>query len=140
MDVNRRAELGESPRRASVVEMNVTEEDMLNVASRSANVPQSSNDISKGRLRAGIEQDKPVVRFQRRRRDDARAAELNSIEDMNFQKRGLSVISCRFAVKEAKKDAQSPAAREQQHRHSALSPGAFLADRLTNLCQFIGCR
>ena len=48
MDVNRGPKLGESPGRAGVIEMNMTEEDMPDVVSRSTNLPQCGNDIVKG--------------------------------------------------------------------------------------------
>jgi len=47
MDVNRRSKLGESPGRAGVIKMNVTEEDMPDVVSRSTNPPKRSYDIEK---------------------------------------------------------------------------------------------
>jgi hypothetical protein len=89
MNVNRGPKLGESPGRAGVVKMNMTEEDVPNVVSGSTNLPKRGDDIVKGRLRTGIEKDKAVVRFQRRRGDDARPAELNGVEDVNFQKKRL---------------------------------------------------
>jgi hypothetical protein len=47
MDVNRRSKLGESPGRASVIKMNMTEEDISDVVSRSTNLPKRSYDIDK---------------------------------------------------------------------------------------------
>jgi hypothetical protein len=78
--------------------MNMTEEDMPDVVSRSANLPKRSYDIIKGWLRPGIKQHDAVVCFQRGRGNDARPAELNGVEDVNFQRRvvisyQLSVIS-----------------------------------------------
>ena len=48
MDVNRRSKPGESPGRARVIKMNMTEEDMSDVVSRSTNLPKRSYDIIKG--------------------------------------------------------------------------------------------
>ena len=48
MHVNRGPKLGESPSRAGVIEMNMTEKDMPDVVSRSTNLPQRDNDIVKG--------------------------------------------------------------------------------------------
>jgi len=47
VDVNRRSKLGESPGRASVIKMNMTEEDISDVVSRSTNLPKRSYDIDK---------------------------------------------------------------------------------------------
>ena len=48
VDVNRRSKLGESPGRAGVIKMNMTEEDMPDVVRRSTNLPKRSYDIDKG--------------------------------------------------------------------------------------------
>ena len=48
VDVNRRSKLGESPGRAGVIKMNMTEEHMPDVVSRSTNLPKRSYDIIKG--------------------------------------------------------------------------------------------
>jgi len=47
MDVNRRSMLGESPSRAGVIKMNMTEEDMPGVVSRSTNLPKRGYDMTK---------------------------------------------------------------------------------------------
>ena len=47
MDVNRRSKLGESPGRASVIKMNMTDEDMPDVVRRSTNLPKRGYDIDK---------------------------------------------------------------------------------------------
>jgi hypothetical protein len=47
VDVNRRTKLGESPGRAGVIRMNMAEEDMSDVVSRSTNLPKRSYDIDK---------------------------------------------------------------------------------------------
>ena len=47
MDVNRRSKLGESPGRAGVIKMNMTEKDMPDVVSRSTNLPKRGYDIDK---------------------------------------------------------------------------------------------
>jgi hypothetical protein len=97
MDVNRGTKFGKSPGRAGVIEMNMAKEDMLNVVSRRTNLPERGDDIGKGRLRPGVEKDKTGVCFQRSRCDDARPAELISVEDVNFQRR--MVISYQLSVK-----------------------------------------
>ena len=86
MDVNRRSKLGESPGRAGVIKMNMTEEDVLNIVSGSTKLAKRGDDIVKGRFGTGIEKDKAIAGFQRRRGDDARPGELNGVEDVNFQK------------------------------------------------------
>jgi hypothetical protein len=48
MDVNRGTKLSESPGRAGVIEMNVTEEDVLNVVRRRTNLSKPGDDIVKG--------------------------------------------------------------------------------------------
>ena len=48
MDVNRGPKLGESPGRAGVIEMNMTEEDMPDVVSGSTNLLQPDYNIVKG--------------------------------------------------------------------------------------------
>jgi hypothetical protein len=48
MNVNRGPKLGESPGRAGVIEMNMTEEDVPNVVSGSTNLPKRGYDIVKG--------------------------------------------------------------------------------------------
>jgi len=48
MNVNRGPKLGETPGRAGVVKMNMTEEDVLNVVSGGADLPKRSDDIVKG--------------------------------------------------------------------------------------------
>jgi hypothetical protein len=87
MNINRGPKLGESPGRAGVVKMNMTEEDVPNVVSRRTKPPKRSYDIVKGRLRSGVEKDKALIRFQRGRCNDAQPADLNGVEGVNFQKR-----------------------------------------------------
>jgi hypothetical protein len=48
MNVNCGPKLGESPGRAGVVKMNMTEENVPNVVSRSTNLPKRGDDILKG--------------------------------------------------------------------------------------------
>jgi hypothetical protein len=48
MNVNRGPKLGETPGRAGMVKVNMTEEDVLNVVSGSADLPKRSDDIVKG--------------------------------------------------------------------------------------------
>ena len=48
MHVNRGPKLGESPSRAGVIEMNMTEEDVPNVVRGSTNLPKCGDDIVKG--------------------------------------------------------------------------------------------
>jgi hypothetical protein len=48
MNVNRGPKLGESPGRAGVVKMDMTEEDVLNVVSGCTERPKRSDDIVKG--------------------------------------------------------------------------------------------
>ena len=48
MDVNPGTQLGESPSRAGVIKMNMTEEDMPDVVSRSTNLSKRGYDIVKG--------------------------------------------------------------------------------------------
>ena len=48
MDIDRRSKLGKSPGRAGVIKVNMTEEDMLNIVSRSTKLAQRGDDIVKG--------------------------------------------------------------------------------------------
>jgi len=56
MDVDRRAQLGKARRRASMIEMNVTQKNMTHILRRITNPAQFRADIVESRFRAGIEQ------------------------------------------------------------------------------------
>src|SRR4029079_10752488 len=96
MNINRVTTLGEAPGRTRVVKMTMTEEDMLNIVSGSTKLAKRGYDIVKGRFGTGIEKDKAIAGFQRRRGDDARPGELNGVEDVNFQR--AVIISYRLTV------------------------------------------
>ena len=103
MNVNRGSKLGEAPSRTGVVKMDMTEEDVLNIVSGSTKLAKRGDDIVKGRFGTGIEKDKAIAGFQRRRGDDARPGELNGVEDVNFQRAvitsyRLTVISYQLSV------------------------------------------
>jgi hypothetical protein len=85
MDVNDRAKLGEAPRRASVIKMNVTKENVPNVRGVKASAAQRGGDVIKGRLWTGVEQHEAISSLKGRRRDNAADAELVGVKDVNHR-------------------------------------------------------
>src|SRR5436190_12581784 len=83
MNVDRRAELGEPPGGPGVIEMNVTQENVANVARFGAELAQFVSDRFKSRFRSGIEKGQALAGFEGRHRDDAAAAEMLRIQDVN---------------------------------------------------------
>jgi hypothetical protein len=83
MNVDRRAELGEAPGRSGVIEMDVTEKDVANVARREAESGKLVRDAGKRRFRAGIEKHRAIVRLEHGCRDDAAPAEMLGVENVD---------------------------------------------------------
>lgn len=73
MDVNVRAKLGESPGRPGVVEMDVAEKHMADMARRKTDGAQFGGDIGKCRFGTAIEKCQPFAGFDSGRRGDAGA-------------------------------------------------------------------
>jgi hypothetical protein len=72
-----------TPGGASVIEMNVAEKNMAHILGLEADLAESSHHIVEGGFRTGIEKGKAVIGFKRGRGDDAGAAELVSVDDMD---------------------------------------------------------
>ena len=83
MDIDRRAQFGETPRGAGVIEMNVAEKNVANVARRDAELRERGCDGVERRFRSGIEKHRAFVCLEQGRRDDATAAEMQSVENVN---------------------------------------------------------
>ena len=68
MDMNRRAQLGETPRRARMIEVDMAEKNVTHFVRREIRRPHRGREIFEGRVRAGIEEGDAVVRLERGRR------------------------------------------------------------------------
>src|SRR5688572_7576245 len=68
MDVDRRAELRETPGRAGVIEMNMAEENVPDVLKAEASLGKLRGDGLEGRFRSGVEKDQAILSFECRRR------------------------------------------------------------------------
>src|ERR1051326_8599864 len=106
MDIDRRAQFGEAPRSAGVIEMNVAEKNAADVARFRAEFGERVRNVVEGRLRTGIEKHKSFVRLERRRGNDAGRAQMLGVENVDHGSpcgvRGsyLSIVSqcfCRMA-------------------------------------------
>ena len=73
----------EAPRGAGVIEMNVAEKNMAHVVGLEAGLAKPGHHIVEGGFRTGIEKDEAVIGFKRRSGDDAGAAELVSVDDVD---------------------------------------------------------
>ena len=90
MHVNRRAMLRPSPGRTRVIEMNVAQKDMPDVADAETNAPKFGGDIFEGRFRAGVEEDQSFAALHGGHGDDSRATELTCIENVNHRAQVLT--------------------------------------------------
>ena len=68
-----------SPRRAGVIEMNVTQKNMPHVFRLEAGFAKIDNHIVKGRFRSGIEQRNSVIRLERGRGHNSGVPKLSRI-------------------------------------------------------------
>ena len=93
MDVNCGARIaspartGEAPGCAGVIEMNVAQKNVANIPLLKATFPKIGNHVVESRFRSGIEQRDPIVRLERRRRNDTGVTQLTRIENVDFQSR-----------------------------------------------------
>ena len=85
MHVNRRARLGETPRGARVIEMDVAQKDVANVVRREAHGVHRRRDVGKSCVRSGIEERDAVVRLERGRGDDPGPTEMPGVENMDHR-------------------------------------------------------
>ena len=83
MDVDRRAEFGETPRRAGVIEMDVAEKNVPDIAGSESKFAEFALDILEGRFRSGIEKHRAFIALEQSRRDDAGPAKMLRIENVN---------------------------------------------------------
>src|SRR4051794_2675733 len=83
MDVNGRVQFRETPGSARVIEMDVAEEHVADVARIETMLGGFARDIVEGRFRAGIEKDRAIVCLEQSRRDDAGPAEMLGIENVD---------------------------------------------------------
>ena len=74
VDVNRGSPLGEPPRRPGVVEVDVGEEHVPHVVGRVAQRLQTPFQCAVGRVRAGLDQDRPYAGLYNERRRGSRDA------------------------------------------------------------------
>ena len=79
MDINCCAQFRESPRRAGVIEMNVTQKNMAHVFRVRAGLAESSSDVFISRFGPGIEQRNSVVRLERGRGHNPSVPKLSRI-------------------------------------------------------------
>jgi hypothetical protein len=89
MHVNYRAEFRETPRRAGMIEMDVTEKNMPDITDGEAPLRKLRDHGLEGRLRAGIEKDQAIIGLERSRGDDAAPAEVLRIENVNHYQSSL---------------------------------------------------
>ncbi len=78
-----RALFRQSPGRAGVIEVDVTEEEMPHVIRREADRFHPCDNVLEGGFRAAIEEGEAVVRFEHRGGDDLGALELKGVDDMD---------------------------------------------------------
>jgi hypothetical protein len=83
MNVNSRSELRETPRGTGVIEVDVTKKHVPDVFCRETSSAQSFNHVAERRLRPGIEQNDSIASLECRGRDNARPAELPSVENVD---------------------------------------------------------
>ena len=83
MNVNRRAQFGETPRRSRVIEVDVAEKDVTHIVRRKAGRTHGRGNILESRVRAGVEKDDAVTRLERGHRDDARPAQVQGVENVD---------------------------------------------------------
>ena len=83
MDMNRRAQLGETPRRARVIEMDMAEKNVAHIVRREIRRAHRGREILEGRVRPGIEEGDAVVRLERGDGDDAGPAEMLRVENVD---------------------------------------------------------
>ena len=75
MDVDCRAKLGKTPRRAGMIEMDVAQECMTHVRGRETNLGERCGNIFESRFRPDIEKREPVVGFEGGCGDNSRPAQ-----------------------------------------------------------------
>ena len=90
MDVNGRsfsasAARAKTPRGAGVIEVNVAQKNMAHVFGPEANLAKPGHHIVEGGFRTGIEKGEAVIGFKRSSGDDAGAAELVSVDDVDHR-------------------------------------------------------
>ena len=83
MNMNRRAQFGETPRRSRVIEVDVAEENVAHVVRRKAGCAHRRGNIPESRVRAGVEKDDAVTRLERGHGDDAGPAQVQGVEDVD---------------------------------------------------------
>ena len=85
MNINRCTPFRETVCRAGMIEVNVTQKYVLHVGLIDPKVMQSSQHVIECGFRSGIEQNYAIFRFQSDRGNDAGAAELAGIDDVQLQ-------------------------------------------------------
>src|SRR5947207_165044 len=85
MDVNGRAQLGETPGGAGVIEMNMAEEDVPDIARIGTKFAKFARQRVESRFRPGIEKHRPLIGLERSRGDNAASAEMLRIENVNHR-------------------------------------------------------
>jgi hypothetical protein len=83
MDIDGRAEFGETPRRAGMIEMDVAEEDVPDIARIEIEFAKFVLHIPESRLRSGIEKREAILCFKRGGGDDAASAKMLGVEDVD---------------------------------------------------------
>ena len=96
MDVDSGPTGSKTPGGAGVIEMNVAKKDMAHVLDLEAGLAESGHNIVERGFRTGIEKGEAVIGFERGRGDDAGAAELVSVDDVEHF--WLLVIGYRLLV------------------------------------------
>ena len=98
MDVNGRAEFRKAPGGAGVIEMNMAEEHVPDILGGEPRRPELFGQVDEGRFRSGVEEHKPVAGLERCRGDDAFAAELPRIKNMDRHGTQFRLKLCREKV------------------------------------------
>jgi hypothetical protein len=83
MNVNSRSKLREAPRGAGVIEVDVTKKHVPDIFCRETSSTESFNHVPERRLWPCVEQDDSIVSLECRGRDNARPAELPSVENVD---------------------------------------------------------
>ena len=105
MDVNGRsfsasAARAKTPRGAGVIEVNVAKKNMAHVFGPEASLAKPGHHIVEGGFRTGIEKGEAVIGFKRSSGDDAGAAELVSVDDVDH--RGKEAANAQRSMRNAK--------------------------------------
>src|SRR6478752_1044854 len=102
MNVDRGAQLRETPGGAPMIEMDVAEKNVPDIARAGTETAQFRGDVLESRFRSGIEKDRAFVGLEQSRGDDAGPVEMLGIENVDHVERSLRASSLITAWFEAR--------------------------------------